>query len=268
MRAHLLTSTAAMALLGAMPAHAQNATWLLNPGTSNFNTAANWTPTTVPTGTAFFGQSNTTALSFSPMTDTEIGGWTFDAGASNYTFNIPNTFVQFSGAGIIINGGSATIVNNGSLNFDRSSTAGNASITNHGVLDFFGFNTTAGNASITNTNSGTLQFAESTTAGNASINNNGVLAFSNSGTAGNATITTNSGGSTSFGGTSTGGNARFITNVGGVFNVTSAGMTAGSIEGAGNYFLGSNLTVGGNNLSTTVSGVIAGNGGSLTKPAR
>jgi autotransporter-associated beta strand protein len=49
-------------------------------------------------------------------------------------------------------------------------------------------------------------------------------------------------------------------------------MTAGSIEGAGNIFLGAkNLAVGGNNLSTTFSGVLqdggigGGTGGSLTK---
>jgi autotransporter-associated beta strand protein len=52
----------------------------------------------------------------------------------------------------------------------------------------------------------------------------------------------------------------------------SAGTTAGSIAGAGNYFLGSKtVTVGGNNLSTTVSGIISdgglsgGVGGALTK---
>ena len=49
-------------------------------------------------------------------------------------------------------------------------------------------------------------------------------------------------------------------------------MTAGSIAGAGTYFLGSKqLTVGSNNLSTTVSGTIqdggefGGVGGSLVK---
>ena len=49
-------------------------------------------------------------------------------------------------------------------------------------------------------------------------------------------------------------------------------MTAGSIAGAGTYFLGSKeLTVGSNNLSTTVSGIIedggssGGVGGSLVK---
>ena len=58
--------------------------------------------------------------------------------------------------------------------------------------------------------------------------------------------------------------------------MSSAGATAGSIEGAGNYFLGSKtLTVGSNNLSTEVNGVIQdggffgglvdGTGGSLVK---
>jgi hypothetical protein len=63
--------------LSAVAAHAQNATWNLN-GTGNFNTNANWTPATVPTGTAFFGLSNQNAVSFSPNT-TNIGGWTFNA---------------------------------------------------------------------------------------------------------------------------------------------------------------------------------------------
>ena len=46
----------------------------------------------------------------------------------------------------------------------------------------------------------------------------------------------------------------------------SAGTTAGSIEGAGSYVLGDkNLEVGSNDLPPTVSGVISGVGGSLTK---
>ena len=57
-----------------------------------------------------------------------------------------------------------------------------------------------------------------------------------------------------------------------ISNLTTSGTTAGSIEGAGNVFLGSkNLAVGGNNFTTTFSGVIqdggplGGTGGSLTK---
>src|SRR6202042_3382414 len=84
---------------------------------------------------------------------------------------------------------------------------------------------------------------------------------------------------------SPGGNATFITNAGGIVDVSGLGtfpdgggglpsvpMTAGSIAGAGTYFLGSKqLTVGSNNLSTTVSGIIedggssGGAGGSLVK---
>ena len=44
--------------------------------------------------------------------------------------------------------------------------------------------------------------------------------------------------------------------------LSSGGLAAGSIEGAGTYDLGSKtLTVGGNNLSTEVNGAIAGGGG-------
>src|SRR5262252_3830651 len=49
-------------------------------------------------------------------------------------------------------------------------------------------------------------------------------------------------------------------------SLSSGVMTAGSIEGGGTFSLGSNqLIVGSNNLSTTVSGVIRGTGGSLVK---
>jgi len=64
--------------LSAVAAHAQDATWNLN-GTGDFNTSANWTPATVPTGTAFFGVSNQNNVTFSATT-TNINSWTFNAG--------------------------------------------------------------------------------------------------------------------------------------------------------------------------------------------
>jgi len=54
MRGYLLAMPVAVALLAPMPAQAQNATWQFTPGTADYNTAANWSPATVPTGTAFF----------------------------------------------------------------------------------------------------------------------------------------------------------------------------------------------------------------------
>ena len=183
----------------------------------------------------------------------------------------------------------ATIVNSGTgrTNFGvaaggtDTATAGNANITNNsgGITEFLAA-TTAGNATITNNAGGFLNFGsgffgDTATAGNAIITNSGIVTFNAATTAGNATITTNNGGNVYFSASSTGGTARFITNAGGTFDMSglfSGGMTAGSIEGAGNYFLGAKqLTVGGNNLSTTVSGAISdggtsgGIGGSLVK---
>ena len=53
-------------------APAQNATWLLNPGSGGFTSAANWEPAAVPTGTATFGASNTTTITFS-VANTSVG---------------------------------------------------------------------------------------------------------------------------------------------------------------------------------------------------
>jgi hypothetical protein len=140
-----------VALLAAMPAQAQNATWLLNPATTNYNDAANWTPATVPTGTAFFGATNVPNLTFLSVA-TGVGGWTFNAGAPAYTFTLGANALLFNGGGIVINAGSATINNLISLSFIGPSSAGSAVINNatSGVIGFNG-TSTGGNAVINNT---------------------------------------------------------------------------------------------------------------------
>jgi len=117
MRAHLLTTTAAVALLAALPARAQDATWSTAPGSSNFNTAANWTPATVPTGTAFFGASNITSITFQPFITTSIGTLQFNPGAPAYSFSTSPalfTSISITGAGIVNSSSNAPtfIVNN------------------------------------------------------------------------------------------------------------------------------------------------------------
>lgn len=209
---------------------------------------------------------------------------TADAGTATIINNAGGSTSFFG----FTSGANANIINNsgGSTAFEENSTAANAHITNNsgGSVIFFAGAPTAGNAVIVNNAGGTVEFGlagfypliiDTATAGNATITNDGTVTFSSQTTAGNATITTNSGGLVSFVEAATGGNARFITNAGGIFDMsglTTGGMTAGSIEGAGSYFLGSKaLTVGSNNLSTTVSGVISdggtsgGTGGSLIK---
>jgi outer membrane autotransporter protein len=164
--------------------------------------------------------------------------------------------------------GNATLLNVSSLNFVNNSTAGNATITNRDTLQFQNASK-AGSAAITNNTGGSIEFYGTTTADNSVITNNADITFFASSTAGSAAVTTNNGGNVRFVQTSSGGDARFITNLGGTFDISglaAAGMTAGSIEGAGSYLLGAKaLTVGSNNRSTEVAGVIAGAGGSLIK---
>ena len=266
-RAALLASSALIA--AAPPAAAADVMWLANPGSSDFNTAANWTPAIVPsTGdTAFFGASSITNLSFSANVTTL--GWTFNAGAPNYT-TTHDRIITFTGTGIEVNGGGISIVTNGGdVQFVNNTTAGSATlVTNFGSL-LFDDNATAGTASITS--SELLLFSDQSTAGSANIINqiDGILRFDSLSSAGSAIITTEAGTTTEFRGNSTGGSARFITNANGVFSISqliSAGMTAGSIEGAGSYQLGAKqLTAGGNGGSTEVAGIISGVGGSLVK---
>ncbi|HTZ36715.1 MAG TPA: autotransporter domain-containing protein, partial [Stellaceae bacterium] len=167
----------------------------------------------------------------------------------------------------------AHIVNDtdGETIFSGASTGAEARINNAGGLTFFGAKSTAANAHIVNNTGGETifgegigyGFADTSTAGHATIVNNFFSAtlFSSATTAGDANVTTNSGGGVFFADHGSGGNASFVTHAGGLFDMstlTSGGMTAGSIAGDGAFFLGANkLTVGSNNLSTTVGGVIS-----------
>jgi autotransporter-associated beta strand protein len=152
------------------------------------------------------------------------------------------------------------------VSFNDTSTAGNARVTNNNLLEFLSAST-AGSATITN--DGLLAFTSTSTAGSANITNNDRVAFNASSTAGNATITTATGGVTFFFNDTSGGAARMIANAGGQVDISgllSADTSFGSIEGAGRFTLGAkSLTTGSNNLSTTVSGIVEGAGGSLTK---
>jgi autotransporter-associated beta strand protein len=264
----LTAALIAATCIESIEARAQDATWLASPSSNNFTSGANWSTGSVPSGTAFFGNSNTTTIN--PGLTPAIDGMTFNADAPAYVFNGP---FRFGGAGIVNNSPFAPTFNNvglfSLLSFNNGATAGNAVINNSGTL-VFNQSATADRATITN--SGTLNFNATSSAGNATITNQGMINFSGSSTAGSATIVTNSGGTTDFFRNADGGTARLITNAGGTVDVSGLGfrvlgsMSVGSIEGAGSYVLGDSiLTVGTNDLSTTVSGVISGDGGALVK---
>jgi autotransporter-associated beta strand protein len=201
MRAYLLATMASVALLTAT-AHGQDATWL--GGGPDFSNPQHWSPPVVPTGTAFFGPSAATSIFF--FQTTNVGGFTFNAGAPNYSFNFdvpgrPNS-LTFTGAGILNNSSSiprfSLTESNALLSFRNSSTAANASIfidrrltvpgTQPPTLMFNG-TSTAGAATIVNAR-GIIDFNENSSAGTATINS-AILTqvnFNNSSSAGRATI--------------------------------------------------------------------------------
>ena len=234
-------------------------------------------------GPAILNAFNTGPIAF--LDNSNAGNATIHAGlATSNSVTDPN---GFTGGFVFFRGSStaadATITTfwASNIEFQDTSKAGNAIITapvNGGSI-FFENASSADHATITmQDGTGELSFAPgffgggTATAGNATIINSGRTNFFQGSTAGDATITTNVGGVTSFFGESTGGNATFITNAGGIVDISGLGtfpdggeganipgMTAGSIAGDGTYFLGSKqLTVGSNNLSTTVSGIIEG----------
>ena len=237
--------------------------------------------------------------SFAPtITNTQEAATSFANGSSAANARIFNNqlgFTQFfnsssAGTATIVNDGVLVSTNNfgGTTNFNDSSTAANATIfnNNNGQTAFYQAST-AGSATLVNSTNGPLDrsmflaggtyFFATSSAGNATIINNsgGIAYFGETSSAANATITNNNGGTTYFFEASSAGNATIVNNSGGTVDIsglTTGGTTAGSIAGAGLYQIGSKqLTVGSNNLSTTVSGVIAdggsagGVGGSMVK---
>ena len=119
-------------------------------------------------------------------------------------------------------------------------------------------------------------FHDGSTAGTATIYNTSGLTFYDDSSAGNATLETLAGADTRFRRNSTGGNAQLITDAGGTVDFSlerfTKQPTAGSIAGAGEYDLGAvEFTVGSNNRSTEVSGIVkdgglgGGSGASLVK---
>jgi autotransporter-associated beta strand protein len=268
LRAGLFALAALLATV--LPAVAQDATWNFNPtvagpvaGTPDFNGAANWTPATVPTGTATFGLTNGRGPSFSAASTT-VGGWTFTPGASGYTFALGNTIqtLTFNGAGIVINGGSVTINNTflGTIGFVNTSTAGSAAVNNNGTVNFSNAST-AGSAALNN--NGTVSFADSSTAGSATIANDpgstspSALQFLNSSSAGNATIINNRlsfgvfNNTVDFFSTSTAANATITNNHNLTFHDNSTAGNAGIVNNAVADFF---------NASTAGNAIITENG--------
>src|SRR5438552_9140055 len=159
---------AAALLFSAAQRHslAGSATWATNPTNGDWNTAANWTPQTVPnsqTDVATFGTSNVTNLSITNAS-VSLNSAVFNGGAPAYTLTIQIYNLIFYGAGIVNNSGSVQSIvtptvdnNDADLFFYNSATAGimTSYSTVGGSFVFFN-SSTAGSATFDLT-SGSLQ---------------------------------------------------------------------------------------------------------------
>jgi autotransporter-associated beta strand protein len=266
-------------------AQAGSATWNLNPTSGDWNTAANWTPATVPNGAvdnATFGVSNTVTVSLS--VNTTVGSAIFTAGASAFTITNPGFSLTIDGPGVI-NNSSVTqnfvcngdsVVQGGLIAFTGNASAGRQNTyTSNGVpggqssssISFFD-NTTAGSASFVANGSsldaaGLVDFFGNSTAstGNFTLNGSttgagagGVATFHEQSNAGNANLTT-------FGGVASGGEVVFLDAASAATcTITNNAVLPGGSAAGRTYFGGS--STGGNaaitNLGGTSTGTISG----------
>src|SRR5262245_41105509 len=131
MRAYLLATTAATALLAATSAHATDGTWQ-GPG-AEWTTGTNWSSTpTVPDNTATFTNNGApTAVTISASTS--INTMVLAPAAPAYSFTLGGSAAfTIAGAGIVNTSSNAPNFFVGpisTLSFTNNSTAGNAATT-------------------------------------------------------------------------------------------------------------------------------------------
>ncbi len=273
----------AVFLIAAQLAQGASSTWNLNPASSDWNTAANWTPAVVPNdsnATAVFDVSNTTNVTLSARV--VVGEIIFNPGASAFTITAANNttdalnivgaglnnqsgveqalvapeFGSFLGLPTVIFKGNAlagdlitlTASPRGGIRFQENSGADHAVIVGDresGIV--FADSSNAGSATITASSYGcTVNFIFNSDAANA-------ILIAEGGTGGGG------GGTIYFADDSSGGLAQVQIFGNGTLRVSHSdpGVTIGSLEGDGIVSLDAGaLSIGSNGRNTVFSGVI------------
>jgi autotransporter-associated beta strand protein len=267
----------AISVLVPVVAHATSATWDLNPGSGDWNAAANWTPMGVPNGpadVATFGLSNTTDVSISA--NTEVNSIIFRPTATNtYTITATSALkLTISGVGVVNNSGIAQnfvaasspgFANALRLVFKNSATAGSET--------FFTMN----GGAAADESPGVTVFEDSSSAGHGTFTNNGpttlgtsgggITEFTDNATASNGTFVNNGGtihdpitsdqGATVFIGNSSAGNGVFTNNAGTVSGARGGqtGFSANATAANGTFINNGSLISGQGNGFNSGSGM-------------
>jgi autotransporter-associated beta strand protein len=248
-------------------AYADSATWNLNPTSGDWNTAANWTPPTVPNGptdVATFARSSIKSLRFSGAM-TEVAEIVFNQGANTFKIIADSSLAQtnvtltISGAGLSNNSGvtqnlvaGPTVFPGGVgiIEFLNAATAGDGTVL-----------TALGSATDGAFGGSVIYFYDTSTAANATIVAEGArgrddagggdVFFYNNATAANASFTAT--GSMALGGE--GGEILFNDD-------SSAANATFTIEGGGNGGLGGEVRFLGNSDAGTAQFTL--DGGDIT----
>ena len=194
-KVRFFVAAAVLFLAAQRPSLAGSATWSSNPSSGDWNTAANWTPHTVPNGTsdtATFGTSNVTDVINSDVI-VNLDSLVFNSSASQYTITAMDNIALY-GTGIVNGSGVMQSFVAGLFVFNNSSTAGDmVNFTTIGGNFFFNNTSSAGSGTFDLTN-GSFQahmfFNDSSTAGDATINASAFsdIEFLDNSTGGNATL--------------------------------------------------------------------------------
>ncbi|MGB8355824.1 MAG: autotransporter domain-containing protein [Chthoniobacteraceae bacterium] len=219
---------------------ADSATWS-GANSNDWTDSSNWSapvPNSSSDVATFTGTatSTTPTITGGPVNPTVIAvdSVVFTVGALNYNITVdggPNgtnyAQITFNGAGVVNNSAATQLFTvggeefRGYMYFDNTSSAGSNTIY--------------------------------------TINSGGVLELSGSSSGGSAFFTINNGGVMGIYGNSTADTASISNKSGGVLDLSghTGGVTIGSVEGAGDIYLGgNNLTTGGDNSGATIDGVI------------
>ncbi len=162
--------------LSIQQAYAVDGQWLNVPGSTDWNTGANWSSNpSVPTGTATFDATTLPNLTFSA--DTSINQLLFTLAAPSYTIDILGFTFNINGVGVINNSPNPQTVNiaTGALTFNNGATSSNAAIFN---VDTVNFNNTSNAGTSTISNTGTINFRGAASAANATITSTGLVDIS------------------------------------------------------------------------------------------
>jgi autotransporter-associated beta strand protein len=219
---------------------AASATWSTNPPSSDWNSASNWVPMTVPNGpsdNATFQTSNQRFVSLSA--DTEVNGIIFDSGASPFEI-VNGSAITFTISGTGVTNSSGIIQNffiSGHMAFTNASSAGDFTSFDNLATITFSNSASAGSATFVGYPNSAITFSGSSTAGSANVTLQGVtlqgglgggtggagVIFQDSSSAANALFTIN-------GGQGLGGGALVV-----FYNASSAGASTlvanGSVSG-------------------------------------